>query len=489
MTINALTIREYKKTRMVFTEYFSEFFQSFHFILDFYLSHSYLKNMLGEAKLKELTDKVLKRAAPAIAQVSIYSWKSGLTRFALSSIHQNVTEENVVLTVKCAIDNQIGEASTNDLTKIERTVRKAKKIAHISPPNPEFHGFPEPKPVAPIDIFFPTTYEFSPLKRAEICYSIINRASGVQAFGSFLTAGIETCIANSSGVFVYNRSTSALINTTIMDKTGVGRTEAGARDATNIDYKEITEKAIAKAKLAQNPIKIEPGRYDVILEELAVAELIEYLNIGFNALRYQEGRSPFCGKLGTKVMGDNISIWDDGLDEEGAPFPFDFEGTPKQKVMLIENGVIKGLVYDHNTAKKENKESTGHSIGSITYGPMALNLFMKGGNSSIEEMISSTIKGILVTRFWYSNLIDPMTLTITGMTRDGTFLIENGEIKKAVKNLRFTQSVIEALSKVEALSSPKFVAQGETYNVPFLFGSKVPALKIKDWNFTGVSEH
>jgi predicted Zn-dependent protease len=275
-----------------------------------------------------------------------------------------------------------------------------------------------------------------------------------------------------------------------MGETGSSRVEAGARDVRNIDCEEIARRAVSKAKLAQNPIKIEPGKYEVILEELAVSELVQWLGyIGFNAMRYQEGRSPFCGKLGKKVMSSNITIWDDGLEKGGCPFPFDLEGVSKRKVMLVENGIIKGLVYDYTTAKKENKESTGHASGMPTSGPMPFHLFMEGGDSTIEDMIGSTKKGILVTRLWYINIIDPMTLTITGTTRDGTFLIEEGKIVKAVKNLRFTQSILEAFSKVSELSTPIFIASSENYGIPFLFGAKVPAVKIKEWNFTGVTEH
>ena len=305
-----------------------------------------------------------------------------------------------------------------------------------------------------------------------------------------MTAALETVIANSNGLFAYNRSTSAIINTTIIGNSGSGRAEMGARDVTRINYNKLAESAVKKAKLAQNPIKIEVGNYDVVLEELAVTELLLFLSyLGFNGLRYQEGRSPFSGKLGQKMMGENITIWDDGLDTSGCPFPFDFEGVPKQKLLLVENGVVKSVVYDHTTAKKENRESTGHSSGSSLYGPIPLHLFMKGSNASVEDLIGSTKKGILVTRFWYTNIIDPMSLTITGMTRDGTFLIEDGKVTKPVMNLRFTQSILEALSKVKAFSTPILVASGENYGAPFLFGSKVPALKIEDWNFTGISEH
>ncbi|MBI4722122.1 MAG: TldD/PmbA family protein [Candidatus Stahlbacteria bacterium] len=448
--------------------------------------------MFGEIKLKALTDRALKHSTAETTQVSILGWEAGLTRFANSYIHQNVAEENINITVKCVTNRQIGEAGTNNPNNIEAIVEQAQSISRISPPNTDFYGFPATtKQIeSSIETFIPATYEFSPLKRAEICHLIIRCAENLQSFGSFLTAALETVIANSNGLFAYNRSTSAIINATIIGKKGSGRAEMGARNANRINYNKLAESAVKKAKLAQNPIKIKVGNYDVVLEELAVAELLMFLSyFGFNGLRYQEGRSPFSGNLGQKMLGENITIWDDGLDTSGCPFPFDFEGIPKQKLVLVENGVVKSVVYDYTTAKKENRESTGHSSGSSLSGPIPLHLFMKGSHTSVEDLISSTKKGILVTRFWYTNIIDPMSLTITGMTRDGTFLIEDGKITKPVMNLRFTQSILEALSKVKAFSTPILVASGETYGAPFLFGSKVPALKIEDWNFTGISEH
>jgi predicted Zn-dependent protease len=445
--------------------------------------------MLGERQLRILIERVLEHSKANATQVLINAWESGLTRFASSFIHQNVAEQNMQITVKCVNRKRIGEATTNNAGRIENTVDQAQAISRISKPIPGFRGFPKPKPITPVETFIPATYEATPLKRAEICCAIINKSGSLKAYGGLSTSGLETCIANSNGLFVYNRSTSAIVNATIMGESGSGKAGAGTRDIGNIHYGRVAEKAIKKAKLAQKPVKIKTGKYEVILEELAVAELLQYLGyVGFNALRYQEGRSPFCGKIGKEVMGANMTIWDDGLDESGCPFPFDFQGVPKQNVALVEDGVLRSLVYDHNTARKENRESTGHSIDDPVTGPIPLNLFMKGGASSIEDMVSSTKRGILVTRFWYTNLIDPMTMTVTGMTRDGTFLVQDGEIKQAVRNLRFTQSILEAFSRVKEFSKPVFVPSGGNYGVPYLCGAKVPALKIEDWDFTGISE-
>ncbi len=446
--------------------------------------------MLGKNQLKEFTDRALACSNSESTQITISVWESGLTRFANSYIHQNVEEENVIIVVKCVNEKRIGEASTNTFNEIEKTVECAQAISRVAPANPDFPGFPEANPIEDVTTFITKTYEFTPLKRAEVCNSIIRRTSGLKAFGSFSTDMLELVIANSNGLFCYNRSTNAFANTTIMGDNGSGYAEAGGRNASKVNYTKMIEKAVEKAKSAQNPVGIETGKYEVILEDLAAADLLSYLGyLGFNALRHQEGRSPFCGKLGKKVVGKNITIWDDALDPTGCPFPFDFEGVPKKRVSLIERGVIKELLYDSATAKKEGKKSTGHSTGDPSSGAVPLNLFMQGGESTLEELTSSVKKGILVTRLWYTNLIDPMTVTITGMTRDGTYLIENGKIVKPLRNLRFTQSIIEAFSNVLELSCPTFVPSVSHYGAPFSYGVKVPALKIKDWNFTGVTEH
>ncbi|MCK4352443.1 TldD/PmbA family protein [candidate division WOR-3 bacterium] len=446
--------------------------------------------MWGEKALKELANKTLSYSNSESTQVSIFTWDSGLTRFATSYIHQNVREENIFMGVKCINNKRIGEAGTNRPDGVKEAVEKAEAISKICPPYPDFPGLPEPKPIKEVKSFFPATQEFTPLQRAKVCNSLIRKASGFQAYGSFSTDVLEICIANSQGLSVYNLGTSAFLSTIIMGKSGSGFAQAGSRDVNEIDYESVETRAVEKARLSQNPVKIEPGKYEVIFEETAVPDILLFLSwLGFNALRHQEGRSPLCGKIGKKIVGDNITIWDDGLDPSGFSFPFDFEGVSKKRVELIERGVLKGLVYDMLTAKKEGKESTGHSVGSPMAGAMPLNLFMEGGNSTVEDMISSTKKGIFITRLHYTNIVDPMTLTITGMTRDGTYLVEDGKITKSLKNLRFTQSILDALSKVKELSKPTLIASGQHYGMPFLYGLRVPGLKIKDWNFTGVTEH
>jgi predicted Zn-dependent protease len=235
---------------------------------------------------------------------------------------------------------------------------------------------------------------------------------------------------------------------------------------------------------------VEAGEYEVILESYAVGELLSFLGyLGFNGLALQEERSFFCNQFGKKMVNEQVTIQDDGLDPEGLQVPFDFEGIPKQRVTFFERGVVREVTYDSFTGGREGKDSTGHALlPPSTEGPIPINLFMERGNSSIEEMIRSTRRGIYVTRFHYTNVVEPMKAVITGMTRDGTFLIEGGEIKQPIKNLRFTESILKALSRVSAISKDRRVcSEGTVYSRRFVTGTVAPAVKVDGFNFSGVS--
>jgi predicted Zn-dependent protease len=264
---------------------------------------------------------------------------------------------------------------------------------------------------------------------------------------------------------------------------------SGYADMTSLDVREIDaehvgREAVDKALRSRNPQPLEPGEYAVILEEYAVATMLTYLSyLGFGALAVQEGRSFMAGKFGQRITGQTVSIWDDGLDATGLPIPFDFEGMPKKRVDLITDGVAKAVVYDSYTANKEGKESTGHALPAPnTYGPLPGNLFMKAGTDSKLQMLASIEHGLWVTRFHYVNPVHPLKAILTGMTRDGTFWIEKGEIKGATKNLRFTQSVLEALSAVTMISEETRLSRG------FWGGIRAPALCIGRFTFTGATE-
>ena len=451
--------------------------------------------MLGEEKLFDILNKVLRYSKGDQTEVLLITENSNLTRFANSYIHQNVSEQNASLSVRVVINKKIGSASTNLLTdeSMKSAVDKATSIARLQRENPDFKSLPERREISKINTFFQETAECSPEKRAEDIKLIVEiaNAHNLAAFGAYSTGAVELAIANSLGIRAYSPFTDVFLNTIMKSNGASGYANFASRDLKEIKVKQIAEEAVKKCLESANPVDVEPGEYVTVLEEHAVSDLLLFLGyLGFGALSVQEGRSFMCNKFGERLMGDNITIWDDGLNSESFATAFDFEGVPKQKVTLIENGIAKNVAYDSYTAGREGKESTGHGLPAPnTHGPMPMNLFMKSGNATEEEMIAATKRGILVTRFHYTNVVEPMKAIITGMTRDGTFLIENGKIKCAVKNLRFTESILNALSNVSMISrKTKLASEGTIYEKRFATGSVVPVIKVDKFNFSGVTE-
>jgi PmbA protein len=269
-------------------------------------------------------------------------------------------------------------------------------------------------------------------------------------------------------------------------KGGAGTAEETAARLGDVEPERVGSRAFEKARDSQEPQDLEPGPFDVVLEPLAVSTLVGFLAyMGFGGRAIAEGRSPLSGKAGQRVAAEKISIFDDALSPLTIGLPFDFEGTPKRRVDLIREGEFIGGVHDRRSAKMAGTESTGHGLPPPNpEGAFPLNLFLDTGDATLDDMIGSTERGLLVTRFHYSNVVNPMDTTITGMTRDGTWLIEGGRVKHPVKNLRFTQSILEALSNVEMVGRDSQIA-GEF----FFAASRVPALKVRGFNFSGKSDH
>jgi len=434
--------------------------------------------------------KLIMDYSPADQTEVLYSGgNSALTRFANNYIHQNVAESDSSVSIRVVAGKRTGSTSTNKLDEfsVKRAVDKAVEIARIQPENPKFVSLPTPSIYEKIDTYVSHTAAYTPQDRAKGIAQIIDRAQskGVIASGAFSTSETELIIANSSGVWAEQKMTLAELNLVVTgEKEASGYANRITRDVAEIDFEAVAFEAIDKCVNSLNPISVEPGDYTVILEPYAVGTLVAFLGyLGFGALAVQEGRSFMCGKSGQKITGENITIWDDGLNRRGMTMPFDFEGVPKKKVMLIENGIAKDLVYDSYSAGIEGKSSTGHGLPAPNSdGPIPLNLFLKEGDSSLAEMIASTRRGIYVTRFHYTNVLEPISTTLTGLTRDGTFLIEDGKIKAAVKNLRYTNSILKALSDVSLISKETRLVEG------FYGGNLVPALKIDNFTFSGTTE-
>ncbi len=431
------------------------------------------KGLLGKEEMLRLADYVIEKSPGELTSVSIRGGVSHLTRFCDNYIHQNVSEAGSTLSVSIIFGKKVGSASTNALDKqsIDSTIEMAAEIARLQKPNEEFQGLPGPQELPEVDAFVPETFEFTAMQRAEGVKVIVDaaKAKGFEAAGAYSTGAGETCIANSHGIRAYQASTSASLQTVVMSDTGSGYAQARSRNAGEILPDEIAQVAVEKCALSENPVSIPAGEYEVVLEPLAVADMMMYLAIGFEGESYHEGRSYLSGKLGQKIFNDKLTVWDDGLDPRGFSTSFDNEGLPKRKVVIIEHGVPKELFYSFRTAKKYGKQPTG------VFPP---NIFVAPGDSTVEEMIKTTKRGILVTRFHYTNMAHPIRVLVTGMTRDGTFLIEDGKVTKPIKNLRFTESALRVFNTFDMIGK-------ETVNVRY---AVVPAIRIPAFNFTGVTE-
>ncbi len=446
--------------------------------------------MLGEKRVKELTDGILARSTADQTEVVVMAGDEYLTRFANSTIHQNVAETDTAVRIRVVLGSRVGVASTNNLDDeaLARTLEGALAIARLQPENPDFKSLPGPQPLPKVVAFSQATADCTPEQRARgvgtIC--MMAREAGVVASGALTTAVLEFGVANSLGVFGHFSTTRADINTVIMSETSASYAADMALDVNDMDFEAIGREAVEKCLRSQNPRALEPGEYTVILEPYAVQDFIQMMcYTGFSAVAMQEGRSFMAGKIGQQIVDPRVSIWDDGLDPQGLPVPFDFEGVPKQRVDLIENGVARGVVYDSYRAGKEDRASTGHALPAPnSFGPFPLNVFFGAGEASLEEMIASTDKGLYVTRLHYTRPVEPTRVVITGMTRDGTFLIENGEITYPVKNLRFTQSYLEALNRVDMIGKDPRLLPG----MGGLGGTLQPALKLDGFTFTGATE-
>jgi PmbA protein len=453
--------------------------------------------MIGKKKAKGIINLVLKQTRADQAEVVIFNYDQALTRFANNYIHQNVNEANTSISVRVIFGKKIGSASTNTLDpkKIEETVRWAEEIARYQKENVDFVSLPKIKLgfYRSIKTFNKKTARFSNINRADAVAEIVDVAKRylLTAYGSVSNGAAEVCIGNSLGTFSYATCNDIYCNIVMSGENSTGYAQAGKRNVTEIDFRNLAEIAAKKALMSADPRQFPPGQYTTIFEPLAAGEFLEYLAYyAFNGKMFQEGRSFLTGKLGTRVFDERITIIDDPFNENGFTFPFDFEGVPKKKLVLVNKGVAETVVFDSLTASRAKKKSTGHALSAPNpFGPVPVHLYMKGGDITLEEMIRETKKGILVTRFHYSNVIDPHKLIFTGMTRDGTFLIEDGRVTKGLHNLRFTENIVEALNRVNAISKDTtLVASEPGYGGRFGTGTITPAIKIRNFRFTSATE-
>ncbi|MBN1460617.1 MAG: TldD/PmbA family protein [Armatimonadetes bacterium] len=436
--------------------------------------------MLGETKALELLDLALDACECDQAEVILHMPTSALTRFADSVIHQNVAEANAMVSVRAVLGKRVGCARGNQLDpeEVRAVAKRALDLARVAGEDEQFVSLPQPQPVPEVKSFAEATDESTPEQRADVARAIaaVTEAHGCKASGSLSAESGEIAIANSLGVRVYSRATESTLIAVASDDDASGYAEWRGTDISQLDARAVADRASEKCVAARGAKPIEPGEYAVVLEPPAVGDMLFMLSyMGMGAMAFQEGRSFLSGKVGERICGENITIWDDPSDERQLTSAFDWEGVARQKVTIIEEGVARGPAYDSYTAHKEGKQSTGHAFPAPnTMGPIPIHLFLGPGDASVENMVASTERGLLITRFHYTNIVHEKQTLFTGMTRDGTFLIENGKVVRPVSNLRFTQSILGALSQVEMIGK----------DLQLVEYACVPALRIGKFAFT-----
>lgn len=451
--------------------------------------HAPETTMLGREGARRVLEEALRRSQADQTEVTLVYERNALTRFAGNAVHQNVAEETPSLAVRAVFGQRVGMASTTRLDDegIARVVEQAATIARITPENAQFPGLPEPHDEPGEAVYSMDTFFCAPGRRAAMAAVACRLAAdaGLAASGSVATVGQEIAVANSRGVFAYTPRSAVRMVVVAVGEDGSGYAEDNALEIAALDEEQLATRAVDIARRAQHPAALAPGEYTVVLQPEAVSDIAMWLAMmGFGARAVDERRSFVAGKRGEEVLGENISIWDDGLDLTGLPFPFDFEGMPRRRLSLIEHGIARDIALDTFYAGKLGVQTNGHAMRKgmpFDVGPVPTHIYLANGTASVAEMIRSVDRGLLVTSFHYTRLVHPLHLIVTGMTRHGTFLIEHGELAGPVKNLRYTQSYVEALRHVQAISS-------ETRLVGGMSPARVPALKIGRFTFTGVTE-
>ena len=430
-------------------------------------------------------DAALKRS-PADATEMVYiGVRDAATRFAENGIHQNMVSSDGRVIVRLMKDGRVAVSSTNDLSPagLDRAITDAMEIASFLAPDSGFPGFVKSDPVPVVEAFYPALDNCPPERRSSAVTEIVDQAksSGVQASGLFRLTTNRVAVANSPGTRQYHEETVAELSVSASDDPtlGQGWSIGVSHDIDRLDPKALGRIAVEKAVRSRNPRPLPAGEYTVILEPAAVGQLLLFLGfLAFSGKSFAEGRGILSGKIGEIITGTNITINDDPFLPAFVGMPFDFEGIPKRKITLIENGVAKGVAHDSRSAKLAGAESTGHALPADNpRGPYPKNLTLEPGDATLEQMISSTTMGLLITHFWYINYLNPMKAQVSGSTRDGTFLIENGAITKPVRNLRATPAILEAFAKADQ------IGRDRVFYPQYSAVLYVPAMKIASMTF------
>jgi PmbA protein len=410
-----------------------------------------------------------------------------LTRFANNTIHQNVAEESRFVSVRVVLEGRTARATTNRFEDdaLRRVVDNVVALTKALPPEPELLPLASAASIVTVERFDQPTAETTPAERAKpVCEAIqAAEAAGQTAAGIFSTEQSLEALYNSAGVRALHRETMARFSITTMLGDSSGWVKASSTQRGALDPLNMALRSCEKARLSRDPMELPPGRYTVILEPSATLDLVGQMFGDFSGTAIADQRSFLNDRMDTQVFGENIHIFDDVYHPLQAGAPFDGEGVPRQRLTLVEAGVPRQVAYCRACAQRAGAEATGHGFPLPNeVGEAPMNIVIAGGASSLEEMIATTERGILVTRFWYIREVDPYEKIMTGMTRDGTFLIEDGKLSRGLRNFRFNQSLIEMLNGVEAMSAPVRASGEEAFDLI------APAMKVRDFQFSEVTK-
>ena len=453
--------------------------------------------LLGERELRAICDKAVAAAQQnggEQVEAVVIARNAALTRFANAAIHQNVVSREAELRVRVVRGKRVAIVTTDRLDDdgIRRAATDASDLAKLTPENPTFGGLPGDRGLRPApSAYVERTAQATPMDRARAAKQLCDaaKAASLTAAGYVSTAVQELAIANSLGVWAYAPATTSDAELAAIGDAGSAFAQRISLDLGTLDIAGCATEAVAKAKAAQKPRDLAPGAHEVVLEPYAVRDMIGFLGSQLTGNAIEEGRSFVIGKLGQNVTGD-ITLIDDPFDPKGLPRAFDLEGQPSERVTLIEHGVATAVVYDSGTAYRTRQKNTGHALPANPFQPaVPMHLRLEPGDRTREELIRSCRKGVLVTRFWYTRWVHQLRTIVTGMTRDGTFAIVDGEIAYPVKNFRFTQSYHDALAGTCGIGSDlSLLVPGEQFGLQ-VSSFRVPALHLRSFNFTGATQY
>lgn len=448
--------------------------------------------MIGAEQLLAPLGSALTMSSADQTEIVAEAVHQGVTRYAGSTIHQTTVLNEMQVRVRAVVGKSVGEATGNSLeaNALHDLVQQAVQVARLRAPNPEFVSLPASQPLPSVQGFDDQTAALASERRAEAIRTITELVAerGWTAAGTYISEGRELAVVNSLGVSAYTPRSMAFLRALPDSGQGTGYADSMSYRAADLDPVDVARRAMAGCERNHDQRDVPPGEYVAIFGDLCVAEALMHLaSHGFNGQAYEEGRSFLSGRLGAAVMGANVTIWDDATDARNLATAVDHEGVPKRKLSLVEGGIARGVAYDSYTAYRVGQQSTGHAEGEVEAnysGPVPNNLFMQGGDATLDQMIRSTERGLLLTRFHYTHCPDPKRVVLTGTTRDGTFLIEHGEIVGAVKNLRLTQSLPELFQGIEMLGPPRLCQDWWSSNGMGRTTSYCPPIKVSRAVFT-----